>query len=194
MTHPGPVYATTPALIDAMTRGYLECAAWADAPEGSAARFPAAQRAVARAVVAAFVAYVPQLVHAALEHCDAEHMGHDLWLTRTGAGTGFWDRDELAGPPPCVLTLRDRHGVPYLSSGRGETLGDALSAAAYGTAGAIAPWAYPSLAAYRGWLYFDGTADYVLRAPSEVNATEHWPGPFWATYRNGTMQRAEVAP
>jgi hypothetical protein len=26
---------------------------------------------------------------------DAEHTGHDFWLTRNGHGTGFWDRDEL---------------------------------------------------------------------------------------------------
>lgn len=32
-----------------------------------------------------------------LDHSDwsEEQMGHDFLLTRTGAGTGFWDRDQL---------------------------------------------------------------------------------------------------
>lgn len=28
-----------------------------------------------------------------LEQWDDEQIGHDLWLTRNGHGTGFWDRD-----------------------------------------------------------------------------------------------------
>ena len=28
---------------------------------------------------------------------DYEQLGHDLWLTRNGHGTGFWDRPEIYG-------------------------------------------------------------------------------------------------
>lgn len=27
-----------------------------------------------------------------LTHFDADHLGHDFWLTRNGHGAGFWDR------------------------------------------------------------------------------------------------------
>src|SRR3990172_722524 len=28
---------------------------------------------------------------------DPKQLGHDLWLTRNGHGTGFWDRPEIYG-------------------------------------------------------------------------------------------------
>lgn len=142
-------------IVAAMVRGYLACAEWADKPEGSNARIPASQHPAAHAVVRAFLQVSEPLMLQALQVRDADHLGHDLWLTRGGHGTGFWDRPELEVAPCTVLTVRDRDDKPYLSSERGETLGDALSAIAYGTAGAISPFAYPSLTAFRGWLYFD---------------------------------------
>ena len=71
--------------------GYLGCAAWADAPEGSRARFTAAATRDAGAVCAAFVAYIgPDLAAQALQCVSPERFGHDLWLTRCGHGAGFW--------------------------------------------------------------------------------------------------------
>lgn len=32
-----------------------------------------------------------------VEHIDWKQVGHDLWLTRNGHGTGFWDRPEIYG-------------------------------------------------------------------------------------------------
>jgi hypothetical protein len=29
-----------------------------------------------------------------LSDCEAEQVGHDLWLTRNRHGVGFWDRDD----------------------------------------------------------------------------------------------------
>lgn len=45
------------------------------------------------------------------EYPQFSQMGHDLWLTRNGHGTGFWDRKEL-----CDVVLPD-----------GSNLGEALS-------------------------------------------------------------------
>ena len=83
-----------------MTRGYLAAAAWADGHAATtdtddavivtADMFDAATVAAALGTCAAFLA-----VHmTALEtgHDDWGQHGHDLWLTRQGHGTGFWDR------------------------------------------------------------------------------------------------------
>ena len=32
-----------------------------------------------------------------VSHFTPERIGHDLWLTRNGHGTGFWDRPEIYG-------------------------------------------------------------------------------------------------
>lgn len=39
-----------------------------------------------------------------LEGLDPEQVGHDLWLTRNGHGTGFWDRRELESEQKEKLT------------------------------------------------------------------------------------------
>lgn len=160
--------------------GYLECAAWADAPEGSAARFTAAARHQAAAVCAAFVEYVgPELTAQALDAVgySPERFGHDFWLTRCGHGAGFWDRDELDAPACTLPALRDRDGHPSPIMQRGKPaaaadLGDVLSAAAYGTDSTISPFAYPSLQAYGGWLTFADSAGFALTGGPNV-----WP--FW---------------
>ncbi len=33
---------------------------------------------------------------------DWAQVGHDLWLTRNGHGTGFWDRPEVYGEDLCL--------------------------------------------------------------------------------------------
>jgi len=63
-------------------------------------------------------------------------MGHDLWLTSQGHGTGFWDRQ---------------------SEGIGEELGDYLTRQAQRFSGI-----HPEF--YRGWLYLHGTEPLSLKA------------------------------
>lgn len=113
-------------IVNSFTRGYLDCAAWAAAPEGSNARF--SQRAKLQALQDCqdFIQRCEPLLYSALRYRDAEHLGHDFWLSRTGAGTGFWDRTEL----------------------REGDLGDRLHAVAQASKSI-------SLYATRGWLYFD---------------------------------------
>ena len=141
-------------IIEKMLSGYLECATWADAPEGSNARFPKSQITKARNDCAEFLAACGPLAHCAINLYGAERFGNDFWLTRCGHGTGFWDREELAEKCPQNWFAVDRDGASYSTAECGESLGDALTAIAYGGA-YISKFAYPSLTAYRGWLYFD---------------------------------------
>jgi hypothetical protein len=160
--------------IDAMARGYLECAAWADAPEGSRARFSKESERIARQMVRAFCIVAEPLIVQALEYSSPYRLGFCLWLTRCGHGSGFWDEGTLSIDPAAPLTLRDRENKPYTWA-EGATLGDALSAACYGTDEAIAPFAYPSLDAWRGWLTF-----------TDVDPFKPWPdcpSQFWRQFR-----------
>lgn len=73
---------------------YLECAAWADAPEDTPP-----------------LDFAPSAEEGALADCmrftginwerikdvDPAQVGHDLWLTRNHHGAGFWDRPEVYG-------------------------------------------------------------------------------------------------
>ena len=112
-----------------IVNGYLECAEWADKPEGSAARFPADSQTRAARDCAAFVQACGPLAERALmaRGYSATRFGHDFWLSRSGHGAGFFDRSEL-----------DASG-----------LGDALQekARAFGSV---------DMYAARGWLYFEG--------------------------------------
>ena len=148
----------TPETLSAIVAGYLECAAWADAPEGSTARFTREAMETARADCAAFVDACGPLAAEAIgrDGYSPARFGHDYWLSRCGHGTGFWDRDELEAPPACdVPPMVDRDGKTYANT-RGESLGDTLTAIAYGTDAAISRFAsFGSLSAYRGWLHFD---------------------------------------
>lgn len=153
MSHPTVDMKT----LACVARGYLECAAWADAPEGSAARFTNTAQAQALDECKDFIEACGPLFD---EACDQigytpERFGHDFWLTRCGHGAGFWDRCELnthaRGPlPPFV----DRNGTSFVPAGSVTTLGDLLSVLAYGDAGHISAFAYPTLEACRGWLTF----------------------------------------
>ena len=164
--------------IDAMARGYLECAAWADAPEGSRARFSKESERIARQMVRAFCIVAEPLIVQALDVIRPELIGNRFWLNRCGHGTGFWDQDELTELQPAApLTLHDRDNKPYTWH-EGATLGDALSAACYGTDSAIAPFAYPSLEAWRGWLYFSDRDPFApLGERSTLRA-------FWNAFRS----------
>lgn len=136
--------------------GYLEAAEWADAPEGSRARWTKAARAQAARDVSDFVSACGPLFAQALA-CPGyspRRFGVDFWLTRAGHGAGFWDRDELSEAPETVPTVKDRDGKPYSAGGRGDTLGDVLTSIAYGDSRHISTYAYASLDAWRGWLSF----------------------------------------
>lgn len=43
-----------------------------------------------------------------LVECLAEHVGHDLWLTRNRHGVGFWDRDAATYGSAAVRDTLDR--------------------------------------------------------------------------------------
>lgn len=42
-----------------------------------------------------FLSQNKELVQEALQYTTPEQIGHDLWFTRNGHGTGYWDRQEL---------------------------------------------------------------------------------------------------
>lgn len=79
--------------IEAFLNAYLECALWADAAELDTEDYTIED-------------FAPEALEAAHEDCtafitenaedlrglDAEHAGHDFWLTRNGHGAGYWDR------------------------------------------------------------------------------------------------------
>lgn len=79
---------------------YLECALWADWPEGLKPRniFDCVKTSV-DAATADILNFQEAAVLARIdvEEYDAEQVGHDLWLTRNGHGAGFWDRPEIYG-------------------------------------------------------------------------------------------------
>jgi hypothetical protein len=134
--------------------GYLECAAWADAPEDSNARFTNAAKREAADVCREFIEACGPLINQAAEVRDWSYLGRDFWLSRCGHGTGFWDREELTALQPCALVYGvERWGGGCFSIDAGD-LGRALGDIAYGTHNAISRFAYPSLVAYRGWLEF----------------------------------------
>lgn len=145
-----------PHNLNHVLTGYLECAEWADKPEASRARFTKSAIDTARQDCAEFIAACGPLFFQAINRpgYDAQRFGHDFWLTRCGHGAGFWDRNELAEKAIQNWQALDRNGKQYLINGRGETLGDYLSAIAYGDSAHISKFAYPTLQAYRGWLYF----------------------------------------
>jgi hypothetical protein len=142
--------------INRIVKGYLACAEWADKPEGSNARFTKSSIEEARADCLEFTNQCGLLFYQAI-NCDdysAEQFGSDFWLTRCGHGAGFWDREQLQEKAIQNWFALDRDGKQYLINGRGDSLGDYLSAIAYGDSSHISKFAYAELQAYRGWLYF----------------------------------------
>lgn len=84
-------------MLEEFLAAYLECAAWADAPEGCGiSEFSEEAKKAAREECEDFLAY--EGVEAMIGG-NYSQAGHDFWLTRNGHGAGFWDRDEaLYGP------------------------------------------------------------------------------------------------
>lgn len=91
---------TTPEQIDLITRHYLICALWSSTDDegepmdsGRDLNDIADETKVkAREDVADFLELLEREGVAWSDHWTPEQMGHDLWLTRNGHGTGFWDR------------------------------------------------------------------------------------------------------
>lgn len=94
--------------LDEMTAAYLECAKWAEEPDGEPDRerwkqatFTKAAQKRARMDCVKFLgiafARSSRDAFAAGEY-DASQMGHDFWLTRNRHGAGFWDRTDEVYP------------------------------------------------------------------------------------------------
>ncbi len=145
----------SPEIFEEVVQGYLTCAAWADAPEGSNARFTKQAKRLAADSCSKFIAACGPLFQQAVRAVgySPARFGHDFWLNRKGHGAGFWDRDELElmveGTAPLAV---DRNGARYEVT---TELGKALSEIAYGTQARISRFAYhPEVEASKGWLYF----------------------------------------
>lgn len=116
--------------VHAMAASYLATAEWDNGDEtddnGDAVELEAwSDDAQAKALddcrkfltkAAALIALIPEAYTDTRENQEmtaadqlASNLGHDLWLTQSGAGVGFWDREALE------------------DSEQGETLGEALS-------------------------------------------------------------------
>lgn len=99
--------------LDVMTRDFLICALWTASCNGQAQHndcrgedcdaslwdlgyapigLPTYSHEQARRVCNDFVTLVRTYRPDVLENLDPGQIGHDLWLTACGHGTGFWDR------------------------------------------------------------------------------------------------------
>lgn len=84
--------------IDQFTRGYLECACWADAGGISLDDIPEDLLAVSIIECRDFQEANTSLLEQYCEKVSAptgqemSYAGHDFYLTRCGHGAGFWDR------------------------------------------------------------------------------------------------------
>ena len=89
---------------------YIVAALWADAPEGTRPRAPRETEEKALQLARDFLLAIGPKCQEYLEN-NTEYfkhsnfpggraeaaIGHDLWLTSQGHGTGFWDRRALRG-------------------------------------------------------------------------------------------------
>lgn len=92
--------------LEDMTAAYLECALWTASDECEQpldqtypyiSDFTSETAERAKRVCEAFLTLYGQYIEQAIADvdgpaCDYAQAGHDLWLTRNGHGTGFWDR------------------------------------------------------------------------------------------------------
>ena len=78
-----------------MIIGYLECALWVDSEEGKEEIYTAdnlAAECYGKAGVDCFY-FLDAATKRGINVGDYTMLGHDLWLTRNGHGSGFWDGD-----------------------------------------------------------------------------------------------------
>lgn len=112
--------------LDEMTAAYLECAAWAEAPDEQPARdrwadatFTKAAQKRARLDCMKFLRAVAASTIETIEDCDPAQVGHDLWLSRNGHGAGFFDRDQYAPEHRNILQdLAKAQGAAYIFESR----------------------------------------------------------------------------
>jgi len=87
---------------------YLACALWSTSDDTelrgeflnatfTAESFPVGQLAVAEVQCTEFIRKASNLGSYQWDLTEASQAGHDFWLTRSGHGTGFWDRPEIWG-------------------------------------------------------------------------------------------------
>jgi hypothetical protein len=88
--------------LDAFTRAFFECALWSTCDESrDDGGDPLDEKYTIEDIAPQCIAVLAaecvtfQRENAAdlLTAKDAEHAGHDFWLTRNGHGAGFWDGD-----------------------------------------------------------------------------------------------------
>ena len=75
---------------------YLECAQWADAPEEGVS-FEFSEEAEHLAFIDCLYFVRNSFPWFRRDSLTPEQVGHNLWLSRNGHGTGFWDRGFLHG-------------------------------------------------------------------------------------------------
>lgn len=139
-----------------IARHFMIAACWADCDEGTHPRPTNAALKTAEQCAREFVEAIGlPLFRATLDAYESAGLhpdcygepcaafGHDLYLTLSGHGCGFWDRDALN-------VAEDREDLP---EGFGKTLGDTLTDACHAS-----PWRDPHgsgrLEFWRGWVYF----------------------------------------
>lgn len=79
----------------AVGRAFAECALWADSEEGTSPRVTDQLQGVGMSLAVWLAQAEPGAVAAAIERQGLQRFGHDLFLTASGHGAGFWDRQEL---------------------------------------------------------------------------------------------------
>jgi len=84
--------------IDDIVDSYLECALWTNDEEEdfigkTIYDFSAKSRKLVTSEIKWFMTIASDELGSALDDISDKSIGHDIWLTRNGHGTGFWDRD-----------------------------------------------------------------------------------------------------
>ena len=105
---------------DVATRAYLACALWTEnLDEYTIDDFSADALDEAAYVITTFVDRAAQ-ADIDLTKYSAEQVGHDLWLTRNGHGTGFWDdgRGYDRADAVTLTAMAELMGSAYLFQGQ----------------------------------------------------------------------------
>ncbi len=99
-------------IIRSIASGIIQCAIFADKPEGSNPRVTRQAKQQAEMLASQFVGIIGDVTLLEIEEAYHSHgygshpdcgsvmpwlvaCGHDVWFTSQGHGTGFWDREEL---------------------------------------------------------------------------------------------------
>lgn len=84
---------TTQVALKAITSQFLDTAAWADGEDDySSTQWSDEAQAEALEICTEFVNKAGGLEGELLEQLAWDDIGHNLWLSKQGHGTGFWDR------------------------------------------------------------------------------------------------------